>query len=58
MVWMVVVAVGLGAELWVIVGLGRRVTRRYEAEHALVAGGPVTSLEVARQDPPAPPRAA
>jgi hypothetical protein len=58
MLWMVVVVVGLGAELWVIIGLGRRATRRYEAEHALEAVGPLLSLGVVRQDQPAPRRAA
>jgi hypothetical protein len=32
MLWTMLVAVGLAAELWVIIGLGRRVTRRYEAD--------------------------
>jgi hypothetical protein len=60
MLWTLVVAVGLGAELWVIIGLGRRVTRRYEAEVGPLDGdaaGLVLS-EPARRDELAPPRAA
>ena len=64
MLWTMVVAVGLGAELWVIIGLGRQVTRRYEAEVGPLeydAAGlvlPVPAAEPAPRDELAPPRAA
>jgi hypothetical protein len=64
MLWTLVVAVGLGAELWVIIGLGRQATRRYEAEAGPLAGDaaglvlPVPAAEPARRDELAPPRAA
>ena len=64
MLWTMVVAVGLGAELWLIIGLGRQVTRRYEAE-AEPAGGeppgtvlPVPVAEPLRRGELAPRRAA
>jgi hypothetical protein len=65
MLWTMLVAVGLAAELWVIIGLGRRVTRRYEAEERTAAAPvapprevPVTSAEALRRTVPAPRRAA
>jgi hypothetical protein len=66
MLWTMLVAVGLAAELWVIIGLGRRVTRRYEAdEGAAVAVAvpparevPVASPETLLHTVPAPRRAA
>ena len=62
MLWTMVVAVGLGAELWVIIGLGRRVTRRYEAEAGPLAGDAaelvLPAAGPARRDELAPPRAA
>jgi hypothetical protein len=64
MLWTMAVAVGLGAELWVIIGLGRQVTRRYEAEAGPVAGDaaglvlPGPAAERARREELVPPRAA
>ena len=62
MLWTMVVAVGLGAELWVIIGLGRQATRRYEAEAGPGAddapGLALPGAEPARRDELAPPRAA
>jgi hypothetical protein len=34
MLWVIVCALGLAVEMSVIVGLGRHVTRRYEADEA------------------------
>ena len=46
MLWTMVVAAGLVAELWVIIGLGRQVTRRYEAEDEPAAGASSVVREV------------
>jgi hypothetical protein len=56
MLWVIVCALGLAVEISVIVGLGRHVTRRYEAEEATTEPPPGAAEDVDRR--PAPQRAA
>jgi hypothetical protein len=58
MLWLVVVVLGLVTETWVIVRMGRQVTRRFEEEEGLAA--PEVGLPAPRRlhrDAPAPRRA-
>jgi len=58
MLWLLVVIAGLATETWLIIGLGRRATARYEAEGAWQDEDHVP-LHLARlREPPAPREAA
>jgi hypothetical protein len=58
MLWVLVVIAGLATETWLIIGLGRRVTSRYEAEGA-GRDEDLVPLHLARlREPPVPREAA
>jgi hypothetical protein len=58
MLWLLVVIAGLATETWLIIGLGRRVTARYEAEGSRPDEDPVPLRVVRPREPPAPQEAA
>jgi hypothetical protein len=52
MLWIIICALGLAVEMTVIVGLGRHVTRRYEAEEATTGLPPGATADTDRRAVP------